>query len=61
MQRDLRDKEEELERIKTMIRDKRIEHKSKDTFGIEEDNDQYQKLSKEIDSVKIMILDLRAN
>jgi hypothetical protein len=48
-----------------MIRDKRIEMESREYFKEGESasnkDEQYEKLNKEIDSVKVMLLDLRAN
>ena len=67
LQREVREKEEELERLKQMIRDKKIDIEGKKTFGTGRDKmepgeqQQYDKLSKEIDSVKVMMLDLRAS
>ena len=63
LQREVREKEEEIDRLKAMIRDKQIENETKEYFprGNANDEDQYTNITKEIDQVKVMILDLRAN
>jgi len=65
LKRNLRDKEEEAERLKDMIRDRKVLLESKRTFARnDEENkgaDTYAKLSSEIDSVKLMVLNLRAS
>ena len=51
-----------MERLAAMIRDKKIEGESRKTVGLPSEKDpHYEKLAREIDSVKGMILDLRAN
>ncbi len=49
--------------MKAMIRDKQLEQETRDYFPHKEHNDdeQYTNITKEIDQVKVMILDLRAN
>lgn len=63
LQSDLREKEEEISRLKSMIRDKKLEHEQREHFPHENHggDDHYQKITQDIDSVKLMILDLRAN
>ena len=62
LRRELRDKEEEAERLKAMVRDRRLLIESKRTFPHEEEGEtHYAKLSSEIDNVKLMVLNLRAN
>ena len=58
MQRQLKDKEEEIERLKMMIRDKQLEKNL--MFGRGEgDDEQFNRISKEIDQIKFMILSLK--
>lgn len=65
LQRDLQDKDEELDRLKMMIRDKRTELEAKAVYhhhsgsGVDQ-SEEYQKISKDIDTVKLMIIDLKA-
>ena len=63
LQREVREREEELERLKIMIRDKKLAMESRKTFASSDGQEQsgYDKLSQEIDSVKVMVLNLRAN
>ena len=64
MQREVREKEEEIDRLKAMIRDKKIEMETKEYFNHEESGEgagHYEKITKEIDEVKVMILDMRAS
>ena len=59
---ELRDREEELDRLKTMIRDKKVEIDSRPHLQYGDGgSEQYDKITKEVDQVKLMILDLRAN
>ena len=46
-----------------MIRDKKLEMDSKTTFNRDSsnNNEAYDKITKEIDSVKVMLLSLKAN
>ena len=44
-----------------MIRDRRIENDTRETYGDHRhDDDQYERLSKEVDNVKLMILELKS-
>ena len=63
VQREVREREEELERLKIMIRDKKLAMESRKTFASSDGQGQsgYDKLSQEINSVKVMVLNLRAN
>ena len=64
LQREVREKVEEIDRLKAMIRDKKIEMETKEYFNHDDNeggNVQYEKITKEIDEVKVMILDMRAN
>ena len=65
LKRELRDKEEEAERLKGMIRDRKVLLESKRTFARDDEENKgaetYAKLSSEIDSVKLMVLNLRAS
>lgn len=59
----MREKEEEISRLKTMIRDKKLEHEQREHFPHDSHggDENYQKIAQDIDSVKLMILDLQAN
>ena len=66
LQRELKDKEEEVDRLKAMIRDKKLEMETREYFKHEDNGEgagegQYEKITKEIDQVKVMILDMRAS
>jgi len=66
LQREVKEKAEELDRLKSMIKDKKLENeqRSDDYFPSNQsqsNTEHYEKLNKEIDSVKVMLLDLRAN
>lgn len=49
LQREVRDKEEELVRIREMIRDRQVATEAKQTFGVKETDEHYQRLSSEVD------------
>ena len=67
VERELKDIEEELERLKQMIRDKKVSNQTRVRFGvpgssIDNDNctedENYHRLTKELDSIKLMIINL---
>ena len=61
LKREVREKEEEIDRLKAMIRDKKLAIESKKTFGTEDQpTSSFSKLTEEIDSVKLMVLNLKA-
>jgi CMP-2-keto-3-deoxyoctulosonic acid synthetase len=50
LQRELRDKEEELERLRAMARDRQVAMEARETFGLKvERGADYQRLSSEVD------------
>jgi hypothetical protein len=62
---DLQDKQEELDRLKSMLADKKLEVESKGHALVYQHDDgmggeAYAKINKEVDQVKLMLLDLRA-